>query len=155
MVCGADSEEPLTLSESMSNPTCKYRTELTSPLGCSVFSTNALWSWLQEYYWLWGAIFIIIGLFLAFFGHQIFSVTLFIIGTLVTVAVIWLLFYTTFLTENTKTWVGWVVLSCSILVGLLFGFVLYKCQRLGASIIAGFGGYLLGVLLYTTAFWAT
>jgi len=46
------------------------------------------------------------------------------------------------------------VLGCSILLGLLGGYVLYKCQRLGATIIGGWGGFLLGVVFNTTVLWA-
>lgn len=127
---------------------------MTSKNSCAVYSLNSLWAWLQEYYYLWGAAFIIVGFFLALFGQKLFSATLFIIGTLVTVCLIWLLFYSTFLSSSTAGWIGWVVLGCSILLGLAGGFLLYKCQRLGASIIGGWGGFLLGVVFTTTVLWA-
>ena len=109
---------------------------------------------MQQYYWLWGAVLIVIGFFLALFGQKLFSVTLFIIGTMLTVVLVWLLFYSTFLSDSTEGWVGWVVLGCSILIGLAGGFLLYKCQRLGASIVGGWGGFLLGVVFNTTVLWA-
>lgn len=98
--------------------------------------------------------FIILGFFLGLFGQKLFSATLFIIGTMVTVAAIWLLFYTTFLTDKTDAWIGWVVLISSLIVGLLGGYLLYKLQRVGAAVVGGFGGFICGILVYTTALWA-
>ena len=54
-------------------------------------------------------------------GRKLFSCIVFVIGVLVTVAFIMLLFYSTFLESDTEYWVGWVVLSCSIVAGLAVG----------------------------------
>jgi zinc transporter ZupT len=58
-----------------------------------------------------------------------------------------LIFYTTFLKDSTQNWVGWTVLGCSILIGLIAGFFMMKLERVGAAILAGWGGFLLGVML--------
>jgi hypothetical protein len=96
----------------------------------------------------------IIGIPLCLLGRKMFSATLFLIGTLVTTTLILLIFYSTFLSDKTEAWVGWVVLSCSILLGLAGGFLLYKCQKLGAACIAGWGGFIGGLLINTTALFA-
>jgi len=151
MPTGAYNTTPVLLQN---GTTCQYSTQMTSKNNCPVYSLNALWQWLQDYSYLWGAGLILIGFFLGMFGQKLFSATLFIIGTLVTVCLIWLLFYSTFLTSSTEEWVGWVVLACSIIVGLFGGYLLYKCQRLGAAVIGGWGGFLLGVVFNTTVLWA-
>jgi hypothetical protein len=119
-------------------------------MNCSVYSLNALWAWMNTYSWLWGIILIVIGIPLCLFGRKLFSATLFLIGTLLTVTVILLLFYSTFLSDKTEAWIGWVVLSCSILLGLAGGYLLYKCQKLGAAVVAGWGGFMGGLLINTT-----
>lgn len=58
-----------------------------------------------------------------------------------------LLLYTTFLRDNTKEWVGWTVLGVSIVGGIAIGFLMTKLQRVGAAIIAAWGGFLLGMIL--------
>ena len=58
-----------------------------------------------------------------------------------------LIFYTTFLKDSTQNWVGWTVLGCAILIGLIAGFFMMKLERVGAAILAGWGGFLLGVML--------
>lgn len=62
-------------------------------------------------------------------------------------AIILLVFYTTFLKNTTADWVGWTVLGCSIIFGVILGLVMTKLQRVGAAIIAGWGGFVLGILL--------
>lgn len=123
----ADAAYTTSTLKSLNGSTCMFETTMTSKLACPVYSLNSLWEWMNEYYWLWGAILIFIGFFLGLFGQKLFSVTLFLIGTIVTVAFVWLLFYSTFLSDATEGWVAWVVLGCSILIGLLGGFLLYKC----------------------------
>ena len=133
---------------------CTFNTTLTADFVCPVFNTNSLVEWIQDNKWLFGSILIVVGFFLGLFGQRLFSITLFIVGTLATVFLIWILFYSTFLSSSTEDWVSWVVLSGAIIVGLLAGFVLYKCQRLGAAIIGGWGGWIAGAVFCTAVLWA-
>jgi hypothetical protein len=48
--------------------------------------------------------------------------------------------------------VNWVVLVGCILLGLLFGFILAKCQRLGAALLGGWAGFIGGLVLNTAVF---
>ena len=95
------------------------------------------------------AVFGVIGFFVTFFGRKLFRPVLFIAGVLLVVSIVWLIFYSTFLKSSTKAWVGWVVLACSILVGICVGFLFVKIAKLGAFIIAAWGGYSLGLLIYS------
>jgi len=79
---------------------------------------------------------------------------MFVIGMLATVSLILILFYTTFLDSKTASWVGWTVLACSVLLGVLGGFILFKCQKLGAAILGGWGGFLGGLLINTAVAFA-
>ena len=49
-----------------------YSTSLSSSAGCDVFSMNALWTWASKYYYIWGAVFIGLGVFLTFLGYRVF-----------------------------------------------------------------------------------
>ena len=93
-------------------------------------------------------IFLVIGSIVCFLGRKLFKPVLFIAGVLLSVCVIWLLFYSTFLKENTHAWVGWVVLVCAILFGLLIGAIFVKLAKLGAFCLAAWGGFSLGLLIY-------
>jgi hypothetical protein len=68
---------------------------------CPAFSSNALWDLLQEYQYLWGAVFIAGGIFLCFFGRKLFAVAIFMITAFAAVFLILLGFYTFFLQEDT------------------------------------------------------
>lgn len=130
--------------------TTDYQTTLKGDLACDVYSLNAFFEFVNEYNWLFAIILMVIGIPFCFGGRKLFSCIVFVVGILITVSVIMLIFYSTFLKSDTEYWVGWVVLSCSILAGLAVGFVLFKCQKLGAAAIAGWGGFLGGLIINTT-----
>lgn len=131
--------------------TGNYKTTLTGKLACSTYSVSAFFDFVAEYNWLFAIILMVIGLPFIFAGRKFFSIIVFVVGVLITVTLIMLLFYATFLDSNTEAWVFWLVLSLSIIARLAVGFVLAKCQKLGAACIAGWGGF-LGGLAINTAF---
>lgn len=98
--------------------------------------------------WPMFAIFLVIGTFVCFLGRKLFRPMLFIAGLLLSIAIIWLLFYSTFLDSNTKAWVGWLVLAGSAVLGVIVGVILVKFERVGALILAGWGGFSLALLIY-------
>lgn len=126
---------------------CNYTTTLTSANVCSTFDLNALWIFLDEYSYIWGVMFIVGGIFLGFFGRKLFKAAIFMVTAILVVFAILLLFYTTFLKDTTEAWVGWTVLVSSILIGLVAGFFMMKLERVGAALLAGWGGFLIGVML--------
>ena len=93
---------------------------------------------------------VLIGFFICFFGLKLYKPIFFISGTLITIFIIVLVFYSTFLKSTTETWVPWVVLSGALLVGLLVGFIVMKISILGAFILAFIGGYCGALLLWNT-----
>lgn len=133
----------------------EYSTTLTGDLACSTLSFSAIFDLIAEYNWLFAIIFMVVGIPFIFAGRKLFSVVVFIVGTLMTVALVMLLFYSTFLDSNTEYWVFWLVLSLSIIAGLAVGFVLTKCQKLGAACVAGWGGWLFGMFISLTFLYYT
>lgn len=95
-------------------------------------------------------VFLIIGTVVCFLGRTLFKPVIFIAGVLLTVSLVWIIFYSTFLNENTKSWVGWVVLAGSIIVGLIIGCVFIKIVKLGAFILGAWGGFTLSLLIYNS-----
>jgi hypothetical protein len=98
------------------------------------------------------ALFTIIGASLCLFGRALLKPTLFLTGVLLAAFIIIYIFYTTFLKTTTKVWIGYAVLGGSIIVGLLVGFVLAKFVKVGAFILAGWGGFAVGLLIYNALF---
>lgn len=130
--------------------TCDYKTTFEGSAACPIFTISAIWEFLDKFDWLWGAFFIVAGIFLGLFGRKLWVAAIFLITFFIVSAGILLLFYTTFLRSNTAGWVGWTVLAGSIVVGLALGFLMTKLQRLGAAILAAWGGFVLGLLLNET-----
>lgn len=98
---------------------------------------------------------VVIGLFVCFFGLKLYKPIFFIAGVVLTMGLILLIFYSTFLKSTTDDWVPWVVLGSSLLVGLLIGFILMKISKLGAFFLAGWGGFCLGLLIWNTFLYLT
>jgi len=105
---------------------------MTSDQVCPSFDLNALWEFMDEYSYIWGVLFIVGGIFLGFFGRKLFKAAIFTVASIVCVFAILLLFYSTFLKDTTEMWVNWVVLVCSIIIGLVVGFFVMKLERFGA-----------------------
>jgi hypothetical protein len=116
--------------------------------GCKNDSLNALWEWFNSNKWVMFSVFLIIGSIICFLGRTLFKPVLFISGMFLSVCLVWLIFYSTFLSSNTKPWVGWVVLVGSILLGLLIGAIFVKLAKLGAFILAAWGGFSVSLLIY-------
>ena len=90
------------------------------------------------------------GIFMCFCGRRLFKVAIFSTAAIATVALVLIIFYSTFLKANSEAWVGWLVLSSSIILGIIVGAVVTKLERVGAAVIAGWGGFMLGLLLNET-----
>lgn len=97
------------------------------------------------------------GLFLAFLGRKLFVAAIFLISFFVTMTGILLLFYSTFLKDNTEDWVGWTVLGGSAVVGLIVGYFMTRqsMQRIGAAILAAWGGFIVGLILNESVLYLT
>ena len=116
--------------------------------GCSIDQLSAFWDWIQDNRWIMFAILVVIGTIICFLGRSLFKPVLFMCGCILTVGVVMLIFYSTFLKSNTETWVGWAVLGGSVVAGLLVGFIFVKIAKLGAFVLAGLGGYAVSLLIY-------
>lgn len=129
---------------------CQYETTYTGEAACPLFTISAIWEFLDQYKYYWGAGFILLGIFLGLLGRRLWVAAIFIIATFVVMGSILLLFYTTFLKTNTKEWVGWLMLALSLIIGLVVGFLMTKLQRVGAALLAAWGGFMAGLLLNET-----
>ena len=90
---------------------------------------------------------ILVGLFLGLLGRKLWVIAIFLLAAFITVAVILFVFYTTFLKSTTADWVGWTVLACSIIFGVILGLTMTRFARPGAAVIAAWGGFVLGLIL--------
>lgn len=93
-------------------------------------------------------VFVLVGFFLCFLGRKLLKPAVFIGGTLGTIAIIWLIFYSTFLSDHYENWVGWTVFACSLVLGLIVGALMMVAIKVGAFLLAFWGGFALALLAY-------
>jgi len=121
--------------------------------GCKVGDLNGLWRFVESNNWIFAISFIVIGAFNLILGRKLIRPTLFIVGTMTTVAVILFLFYVLILKHNAEKWVGWVILACSIILGLIVGFFAAKLVRVGAFALGAWAGVGIALMLNNMVFY--
>ena len=90
---------------------------------------------------------IVLGIFLAFFGNSLIPIAVFLVATLMTTALILIVLYSFMLGSTIKTWLTWMIVSLSLLVGLIVGILLARTRKLYAVVVAACAGFMTGVLL--------
>lgn len=70
---------------------------MTAAASCPIYSVGAFMQLFETYWWLFGTICTVVGLFVALFGRSLLRIVLFIVGLGATVFAIVILFYSTFL----------------------------------------------------------
>lgn len=116
--------------------------------GCYVFDTNPLIRFLRKYSYVFGAFMIALGAVVAVFGKPLFKPTICLVGTMVALILLCLFIFSIFFDRNTPSWAGWLVFSISLVVGAIIGLILAKLSRIGVAVLAGWGGFCLGMILY-------
>lgn len=120
---------------------------MTSSSVCPVYSIGAFMELFSTYWWLFGTVCLVSGVFLIFFGRALLRIVLAFIGLAATVFIVMIIFYSTFLNNNSADWIFWVVLACSALLGCLVGFLFTKLVRFGGAILSAWGGFMVGMLI--------
>jgi hypothetical protein len=128
----------------------KYQTEQISNLACPVYTLNYLIRFINQYKWFFGPWFIAAGIFFGFFGFRMFRVALFIVVAIAVSGLLLFTCYYTFLNGDRQDWVTWVVIGACVSSGLLAGFLSGMLEKYAAAILAGWAGFLFGVILNET-----
>lgn len=151
--CDEDVYSPTTTSLTSNDDGTEYYTTQSSYYACPIFTLNALFQFVLEYYYIFGPAFIVIGLFFALVGFKLFQVALFIVATIVVAGLLLFVCYATFLASNTTVWVGWLTLSICVVLGLLGGFLTVFLEKFAGALLSAWGGFLLGVIINETVVW--
>jgi hypothetical protein len=149
ITCDSAATTPTSISFSDSTE-CQRVISFNHKVGCKFDQLSGLWGWISSNKWVMFSIFLVIGTLICFLGRTLFKPILFIAGVFLAVFVVWLIFYSTFLKNNTKAWVGWVVLACSVILGLIVGACLVKLSKIGAFVLAAWGGFTVALLIYNS-----
>lgn len=146
MICNKDLDAPQ-IGDLVSTGTNSWTTTFEGAEACSTVDLSYIWDWLDNNTWLWATILIVTGIAICGFGRIFFKVTVFFVAALAVTFVLLIFSYSTFFKNTTADWVAWVMLVLSIIVGCIVGFLLMKFERIGAALLAGWGGFWVGVLL--------
>ena len=111
---------------------------------------NPLMKWLHQYSFVFGAILIVLGFAVGMTGRILFKPAICVIGTLAFVFFASLLIFSLFFNRDTKPWLEWTIFGVLVLLGLLVGLLLAKLSKLGIFVLAGWGGFCLGLILYNS-----
>jgi hypothetical protein len=88
------------------------------------------------------------GLFICFAGRVLFKPIVYLVSLSVVTSFILVIAYNTFLLNNTKSWVGWLVIAFAVIAGLAAGCCVIKLMRLAIFLVAAWGGFALALLIY-------
>jgi len=94
-----------------------------------------------------GSFIIVLGLFVAFFGSIFSNIVVFLVGALAVTAILLIVLYSFILGPKVDKWLAWLIVSLSILVGLITGFILTKTERFYSVVMSAFAGYITGALI--------
>lgn len=120
--------------------------------GCIDQSFNLLWSFFSKNSVLFGAVFIILGLFLGLFGGHFMGITLFISGSTALVGLLLFLTYMYFMPSYAPDFVHWLVIAFALVGGALFGMICAQFVKIGCFLIGAWVGASSGTMAYDLFF---
>lgn len=132
--------------------TCHPEVNLVSKMACPVFSTSEMWEYIYKYRYYWGGPLILIGLLLCFVGRYLIRPSVCFAGFLSSIAIAMLIFYAVYLQDTTNMQTFAWVFGTSAILGCCLGIVLAVFVKVGAALLAGWGGFALGMVLMSSVF---
>jgi LPXTG-motif cell wall-anchored protein len=115
--------------------------------GCPVFSFDQFTQFMMQYNYLWGALLIVLGIFLCFFGNKFINVVLFLVVFMSVTLVGGSLFFQYALFKVKAEWAKWLSLAGIVLVAIGLAFLVMKKRKYGIGLIAAWGGVMLGFVI--------
>lgn len=89
---------------------------------CPVVSLNALWYFIAEYYYIFGLLGILFGLWLMILGGRMYKITLFFFGEFAISTFIMVVMYAWVYPEYAPTWTVWLTGVVALGMGAGIGF---------------------------------
>lgn len=111
---------------------------------------DAFMQFIYKYAYLWGACLIVLGVVLAFFGNKFVSLVIFLVFFFASFCILGSLFFYMFMDKVKKDWGKWLAIAGIGVVSGILGFLILKARKWAISIVAGWGGVLLGFIITTT-----
>jgi len=153
-MCGADGKDskapPAILSAPTKTSACNYTVVYDTKAGCPVFSLSQVSRFFYKYSYLFGAVLIGAGFFLAFFGNKFVNIVIFLVSSFALIIIGSVLFINLALEKVDKEWVVWTAFVVIALASFGVGLILVKFRKYGIGLFAGWGGVMLGFVVTTT-----
>jgi len=149
-----DTKDSIGGSSTWNKDPCNIENTISSKSGCPVYEYGLMSKFFEKYSMILGALFIVVGLYLAFFGNQfvekmiavITSIAVFFSGLYLTNMV----FGSIITKGSTPIWVGWIVLLSWAIIGSLVGCWMARRKKWALALIGCFAGLMFGSLLTTS-----
>ena len=129
---------------------CHPYVNFVSEYGCSTLDVSELWGYIGKYEDYFGVFAIVSGFILCFFGHFLVKPSVCFAGFLSTIALSCFIFYAVYLNTTSDLADFWYFLGGGALAGIFVGLLLAWAIKIGASILAGWGGLCLALILNET-----
>lgn len=150
--------------EAYGDPCAPYVEIYSSLGGCDLLSNSIIWEYLAYAEPYLGIIGIVGGVFLAFFGFKMIKPSVCIAGFLTCTCAALLVFYAVYITSIDELATFYYWMAGGAVVGIIVGALLAKYIKVGAAVLGGWGGFIVGLILneafmyqfeYVWVFWAT
>ena len=127
---------------------CAITVEWKHPSGCPIIRVNALWNFFDKYRVYLAPSLILGGLFFLVFGGYFIKTSLFIITFSTVLFFITAILYAFIISYNAETWVGWIVLPVSTIIGFIIAYFTSAFMRIGVILIGLWAGATVGAMVY-------
>lgn len=114
--------------------------------GCSVFTGSQLENFIHDYNIEFGIAGIAVGLLVCFLGFYLLKPTIFLLGTLLVGLPILVLCFL-FAPTQIENYIYFIFFGVSLVIGMAFGFLLVKVEKLGFMGVGAVLGYIVAAFL--------
>lgn len=129
---------------------CAPYVDIVSNAACSKLSVSELWEYLAKYSDFFGVFLLISGVLLVFLGRKLLRPAVCCAGFLSTIFLACIIFYAVYVDETGDIAQFWYFLGGGALAGIFVGLLLCWAVKVGAAVLAGWGGVTGGLILYET-----
>lgn len=138
----------------MNDDICNPWIEINSSIGgCDLLSNSIIWEYLDLAKPYIGFVAIGAGVLLAFFGLRLIKPSICIGGLITCTMLSLLIFYAVYISSVDELATFYYWMGGGAVVGIIVGALLAKCVKVGAAILAGWGGFALGLILNEAIMW--
>lgn len=132
------------------NP-CQYIVNASSKNGCPKVNFYVVLNFIEKNRYYIGAFIILIGIFLSLLGLKLLKITMFVVSVIFSLFFLFILIFQLIIPNGTKEFVVYIILGCSLILGIIIGIATVYYRKIFFGILGGCLGYIIGLILYTIA----